>query len=85
MKKVFFISLVLLAAHVTMACDVCGCSLGGSYFGILPQFNKNFVGLRWSQARFHAYMNHQSGYLSEETSNDTYRKLELWGRYYVNK
>lgn len=85
MKKVFFISLALLAAHVTMACDVCGCSLGGSYFGILPQFNKNFVGLRWSQARFHAYMNHQSDYLKPETSNDTYQKLELWGRYYVNK
>lgn len=85
MKKVFFISLALLAAHGTMACDVCGCSLGGSYFGILPQFNKNFVGLRWSQARFHAYMNHQSDYLKPETSNDTYQKLELWGRYYVNK
>lgn len=85
MKKVFFISLALLAAHGTMGCDVCGCSLGGSYFGILPQFNKNFVGLRWSQARFHAYMNHQSDYLKPETSNDTYQKLELWGRYYVNK
>lgn len=85
MKKVFFIFLALLAAHGTMACDVCGCSLGGSYFGILPQFNKNFVGLRWSQARFHAYMNHQSDYLKPETSNDTYQKLELWGRYYVNK
>lgn len=85
MKKVFFISLALLAAHVAMGCDVCGCSLGGSYFGILPQFNKNFVGLRWSQARFHAYMNHQSDYLKPETSNDTYQKLELWGRYYVNK
>lgn len=85
MKKVFFIAIALLAAHVTMACDVCGCSLGGSYFGILPQFNKNFVGLRWSQARFHAYMNHQSDYLKPETSNDTYQKLELWGRYYVNK
>lgn len=85
MKKVFFISLALLAAHGTMGCDVCGCSLGGSYFGILPQFNKNFVGLRWSQARFHAYMNHQSDYLKPETSNDTYQKLELWGRYYLNK
>jgi hypothetical protein len=31
---------------------VCGCSLGGNYFGILPLYNKNFVGLRWSQAKF---------------------------------
>ena len=85
MKKLLIFSITLLIANATFGCDVCGCSLGGSYFGILPQFNKNFIGLRWSQARFHAYMNHQSDYLSEETSNDTYRKLELWGRYYVSK
>lgn len=85
MKKLYVMIVILLLAQAACACDVCGCSLGGSYFGILPQFNKNFVGLRWSQARFHAYMNHQSNYLEPETSDDTYRKLELWGRYYVNK
>jgi hypothetical protein len=30
-------------------------------------------------------MNHQSEYLHEEYSNDTYNKVELWGRFYVNK
>jgi hypothetical protein len=88
MKKLFTTSLMfllLLASINTHACDVCGCSLGGNYFGILPQFNKNFVGLRWSQAKFYAHMNHDSQYLGEEYSNDTYNKVELWGRFYVNK
>ncbi|MBX2915813.1 MAG: hypothetical protein KF856_11145 [Cyclobacteriaceae bacterium] len=88
MKKPFITSLILLlllASTNTHACDVCGCSLGGNYFGILPQFNKNFVGLRWSQAKFYAHMNHDSQYLGEEYSNDTYNKVELWGRFYVSK
>lgn len=75
---------VLMTSGIkSQACDVCGCSLGGSYYGILPQFGKNFIGLRWSQAKFHAHMNH-GAVLGEEHSNDAYRKLELWGRYYIN-
>lgn len=86
MKKIFILLVITLSfISQAFACDVCGCSLGGGYYGILPQFNKNFIGLRWSQARFHAYMNHDSQYLDEEYSHDTYRKLELWGRYYINK
>ncbi|MDX1912152.1 MAG: hypothetical protein SFV22_11725 [Saprospiraceae bacterium] len=34
------------------ACDVCGCSIGGNYFGILPQFHRNFAGFRWAQQSF---------------------------------
>lgn len=86
MKKIFISILFILSfTGNAFACDVCGCSLGGSYYGILPQFNKNFIGFRWSQAKFFARMNHDSPYLGEEHSNDTYQKLELWGRYYINK
>lgn len=85
MKKIILLFLICFSAIRSYSCDACGCSLGGNYFGILPQFNKNFAGLRWSQARFYAYMNHQSELLGPESSNDTYNKLELWGRFYVNK
>lgn len=86
MKKTLLVIVIMVASlGRTHACDVCGCALGGGYYGILPQFNKNFVGLRWSQAKFYAYMNHQGEYLGEEYSNDTYNKLELWGRFYVTK
>ena len=86
MKIKFIIILITIILPLrTYACDACGCSLGGNYFGILPLYNKNFVGLRWSQAKFYAYMDHHSEYLPPEYSNDTYRKVELWGRFYINK
>jgi hypothetical protein len=84
MKKLTILILFLcIATGASVACDVCGCSLGGSYYGILPQFQKNFIGLRWSQAKFQAHMNH-GAVLGEAHSRDTYSKVELWGRYYVN-
>jgi|JI9StandDraft_1071089.scaffolds.fasta_scaffold04781_8 hypothetical protein len=83
-KKIFALCIILFAiTKQSKACDVCGCSLGGSYYGILPQFQKNFIGLRWSQAQFYAHMNH-GAVLGEEHSHDTYSKVELWGRYYIN-
>lgn len=83
-KKLIITLIVLMPLVAAKACDVCGCSLGGNYYGILPMFNKNFIGLRWSQAQFHSYI-HASNYLPAQYSNDTYRKMELWGRYYINK
>ena len=85
MKKISLIFLLIVVLlQPTLGCDVCGCSLGGNYFGILPQFNKNFVGLRWSQAKFHSYI-YGGAVLPAQYSNDTYNKVELWGRYYVNE
>jgi hypothetical protein len=74
----------LLTAGYVNACDVCGCSLGGNYFGILPLYNKNFVGLRWSQARFHSHI-YPTANIPAQQSDDTYSKVELWGRYYVTR
>ncbi len=76
--------LVAIASAGATACDVCGCSLGANYFGILPLYNKNFVGLRWSQASFHSYIAPTQN-LDAQTSDDTYSKMELWSRYYLSK
>lgn len=86
MKRIIVVLIVMMLTlgHDTKACDVCGCSLGGNYFGILPLYNKNFVGLRWSQAKFHSFIA-ATQYLEAQQSDDTYSKLELWGRYYVTK
>jgi hypothetical protein len=84
MKKIIILLSLIMITGKSLACDVCGCSLGGNYFGILPMFNKNFVGLRWSQAKFHSYI-HEGSYLPAQYSDDTYSKVELWGRYYINK
>jgi hypothetical protein len=83
--KLLLLFLILLLSDFSgLACDVCGCSLGGNYFGLLPLYNKNFVGLRWSQAKFNAYMDHHSEYFQKEYSHDTYHKVELWGRFNIS-
>jgi len=85
MKKIIVLSILLVAViQHGVACDICGCSLGGNYFGILPLYNKNFIGLRWSQAKFHSYMAPTQN-MSSQHSNDTYNKMEVWGRFYVAK
>ena len=85
MKKIIFLFLFLLVTTTyTRACDACGCSLGANYFGILPQFNKNFVGVRFSQSHFNAHMHHEGSSLPDEYSTDTYTRAELWGRFYLS-
>ncbi|HTF19386.1 MAG TPA: hypothetical protein VK658_15000 [Chryseolinea sp.] len=86
MKRTLAVLLAILSltSSDANACDVCGCSLGGNYFGILPLYNKNFVGLRWSEAKFHSYITATQN-LSAQESDDTYQKVELWGRYYLTR
>jgi hypothetical protein len=81
MKKILIITLLLVMSKTTQACDVCGCGLGGIFFGILPQYNTHYLGLRYSHAAFQSRMDHQSEYTPNERSNDTYQKLELTGRF----
>ncbi|MEI9918334.1 MAG: hypothetical protein WDO14_05965 [Bacteroidota bacterium] len=84
MKKLLIVVMMMLIAGQASACDVCGCSLGGNYFGILPFYGKNFVGLRWSQAQFHSYI-YPTQNIPAQESHDTYSKVELWSRYHLTK
>ncbi|MEO0333200.1 MAG: hypothetical protein AAF223_16195, partial [Bacteroidota bacterium] len=73
MKSIFALFiLIITTVSSSHACDVCGCSLGSNYFGILPQFDKHFVGVRWHHSSFFAQMNHNSELLEREYSNDSY-------------
>lgn len=85
MKRLLFLFILSVSARTSFACDACGCSLGGNYFGILPQFNKNFVGVRYAQSHFRAHMHHAGSSLPDEFSSDTYNRIELWSRIYISK
>lgn len=77
--------LVCLMATRAVACDVCGCSIGGNYFGILPQFNRHFVGVRWTAERSRtatsALALRQGRYHSEEY----FRSADLVARFYPGR
>ncbi|WP_045113911.1 hypothetical protein [Microscilla marina] len=86
MKKIVLIIILASFALSSQACDVCGCRLGGVYFGILPMHTTHFIGLRYSQAAFKAsvtYGNNQ--YIANESSEDIYRRVDLMGRYSISR
>jgi hypothetical protein len=86
MKKITWLvaTLLLINTHVH-ACDICGCAFGSSYMGILPQFNKNFVGVRWQQRNFTS--RHFPTLLepvNNKVSKDIAQVMDIWGRLYIS-
>lgn len=81
MKHLFTILLTLTVAYSSWACDMCGCSAGGSYFGILPLYQKHFIGLRWQQRAFETHHSITSPLISKEQ----FQTVDLWGRFYPSR
>lgn len=71
---------IFLLIHITSihACDICGCSISG-FSSVLPLFQKNFAGIRYSSGRYEARHLHEEGNISKESSVTT----EFYGRYYL--
>lgn len=76
-KIILSLSFILSTLTVT-ACDICGCGVGSYYVGILPEYNKRFLGLRYQYKTLQTHL----GPLGERTplsTNETYQSAELWG------
>jgi len=85
-KSLFTLVFATCMAMPAMACEVCGCSSGGSALGILPQFGKNFAGLRYSYRQFHTI--HPPSIipgLTGQHSDEYFHTLEAWARFYPAK
>jgi hypothetical protein len=82
MRTLFIIVALLAFAPAASACDVCGCSIGGNYFGILPQFHKHFVGLRWSAQSFQSAHSQSAAKRGEFDSEERFTTLDLMARFY---
>jgi len=80
MKKIVIttVAVFLFTINAASACDICGCGVGNSYIGILPEFYKHIFGVRY---RYNSLYTHigvggSSTYL---TTNEKYNIAELWG------
>jgi len=85
MKKIFlFILLAALFFTESKACDICGCGVGNSYIGILPDFGKRIFGLRY---RYNTLLTHigVGGATTYLTTKETYMVAELWGGWNIGK
>ena len=80
MKKHIFILFIIniLTTYSLFACDICGCGVGSYYVGIMPQFQKHFVGIRYKNASFRSHLLYSPVLQTEENFQST----ELWARIY---
>jgi len=83
MKKIIFI-IILCCPFMVNACDICGCGVGSYYVGILPEFNKHILGLRYQYKTLRTHIG-AGGTTTYLTTNETYRTLELWGAWNIGK
>ncbi|RAJ87954.1 hypothetical protein CLV59_101719 [Chitinophaga dinghuensis] len=85
MKKIiltFILSILTLTG--IRACDICGCGVGSYYLGILPDFSKRFVGLRYQYKTLQSHLG-PHGTTSYLTTAETYQTAELWGGWNLGK
>jgi hypothetical protein len=69
-----------------MACEICGCSISGYHFGILPQFKKNFIGLKYNYRSFNSqHLISEELYITGNKSTEQFQSAEVWGRIYAAK
>jgi hypothetical protein len=78
MKNFTFILLTLLGSTtVSLGCEICGCGNNNFQIGMLPNFQKGFVGLRYTYSHYRSAMNDDPS----EYSKDYFQSTELWGGY----
>jgi hypothetical protein len=85
MKKALIILFLAFSFPLFVnACDICGCGVGTSYIGILPDFNKRIMGLRY---RYNSIFSHiaPGGATSYLTTKELYNTVELWGGWNLTK
>ncbi len=84
MKSYTILAILFLFNLKVLGCDICGCSVSGSYFGLLPQYRKHFIGLRTNLRTIE--VKHPPLFAGEKTvySNDLAFSTEMWGKYQLN-
>lgn len=77
-KQMLILVMLFVSIGESRACDVCGCVIGTQQFGIIPQFDRHLVGLRYSYRSFLA--DHGN---NEDSPNEFFNTTEFVSRYVV--
>jgi len=86
MKRiVFMMAVAVVVCGAARACDVCGCAASSQYIGLLPNYNRNFIGLQQQFSDFSG--NYPSAYIGkpDDQVRDRYNTFQLWGRYGIGQ
>lgn len=82
-KQLLVCAGLMLSVLTASACDVCGCSSGGGFTGIMPLYHRHFVGMRYTYRSF--LNNHPTTDGSKLVSLNRFHTLDVWARYYPHK
>lgn len=85
MRKFLLFSTFFVVSTKLFACDICGCSSAMNYYGILPQFHKNFVGARYYSRAFNSTHPPSIIYSGDLKSDEHYKTVDFWARFYPFK
>lgn len=77
MKKYWFLLVFISYVSVSNACDICSCGVGNYYLGLMPQYSKNFIGLRYRNLRFESHLSSRI-----LRTKEYFHTTELLGRFY---
>lgn len=81
MKKIFNIILIIfVTTQVSLACDVCGCGVGTTSFGIMPNIQGHFIGLK---AQYGSFTSQHPPLFSDSEpiyGQESIFNLSLWSR-----
>ncbi|MCD0490252.1 transporter [Pedobacter sp. MC2016-14] len=83
-KLIMSLALIFFSTVSSYACDICGCGVGSYYLGILPEFNKRFLGLRYQYKNLHTHLG-PNGERTPITADENYQSTELWGGWNLGK
>jgi hypothetical protein len=83
-KKTLIWSFLMALSIPSLACDICGCGVGSYYIGILPEYNKRFLGLRYQYKSLQTHLGPR-GERTPLTADETYQSAELWGGWNFGK
>ena len=84
-KQVFLIVVLSCFQLNTSACDMCACGAGSNYSGIIPNFSKNLVGLRYQHQKSTYILNDINANGTSIVEGDNYHRTDLYFRYYATK
>ncbi|MBK9301855.1 MAG: hypothetical protein IPN14_14955 [Bacteroidetes bacterium] len=76
--------LLISCSFYAAACDICGSAASGNQLGILPQFQKHFIGISYLQSAYHSKP-HDGIVDNKSETTERFQTLQFWGRASIHK